>query len=80
MLVFSPIPRLFPNQPLWGALGGRYSFVISQDRADGFTASAKEHPSVPFVGKRIDLGGYCGHESFESAKAACEDWLEKNRS
>jgi hypothetical protein len=74
---FKPIPRVSEDQPLWGARAGRFTFVISQDQPSGFTASAKDHGSVPF--ERIELGGYCAHKSFVAAVVACERFWSENR-
>jgi hypothetical protein len=70
---FEPLPRLFPDQPLWGAIGGPFTFVISRDE-DGFTATAKTA-----VGDRQhEIGGYCAHKTLAEAQAACRHFL-KNR-
>lgn len=69
---FVPLQRVFPDQPLYGAIKGAFTFVISQDGDDGFTASAKVKGATPFDGTRHDLGGYAAHKSFTEAQQACE--------
>ncbi len=70
---FQPLPQLFPDQQLWGAQEGVFTFVISKDE-EGFTASVKV-----LRAQKHDLGGYCAHRSLDDAKAACLKFLkEKN--
>lgn len=71
---FVPMRRVNPDQPIYGALEGAFTFVITDERADGFTASAKVLGASPFDGTRYDLGGYGAHKTFEAAKAACEQF------
>lgn len=73
---FSSLPRVFPEQPLWGAVEPPFTFVISQDE-DGFTASVKTLGAVPADGSRHDLGGYCAHKTLDAAKEVCEAFLRK---
>jgi hypothetical protein len=75
---FVQLPRLFPDQPLWGAVSGPFTFVISQDE-DGFSASVKIIGAIPNDGSRHDLGGgYCAHKNLADAQEACRAFL-KNR-
>jgi hypothetical protein len=71
---FAELPRVFPDQPLWGAVSRNFTFIISQDEPGGFTASVKAHP---FDRTRHDLGGFCAHKSFEAAKEACKKFLRE---
>jgi hypothetical protein len=74
MMDFVPIPRRSEDRPLWGARAGRFTFVISQDQPNGFTASAKVHGSV----ERIELGRSCAYKSFLAAVAARERFWREN--
>lgn len=76
---FRPLPRFFEDQPIWGSSSGRFTFVITQDELNGFTASVKVKSAVPFDGSCHDLGGYCAHKSFVSAERACLQFLHDNR-
>lgn len=77
-LKFVTLPRVFPNQPIWGAARIPFTFVITQDAPDGFTASMKVLGDKPFDGNRKDLGGFCAHKSYDEAVAACEK-IYRNR-
>jgi hypothetical protein len=70
---FKPLPRLFPDQQLWGARSGPFTFVISKDE-DGFTATAK----AAISDAQHEIGGYCAHKSLADAQKACLNFL-KNR-
>ena len=74
---FAELPRVFPDQPLWGAASGNLTFVISQDEPEGFTASVKVLGALPFDGTRYDLGGLCAHKTLEEAKEACKKFLRE---
>ena len=70
-MMFKPVPRVFPDMPMWQAVEGTFTFVISRDDAYGgvFAASAKPAGAVPFDNKRLDLGEFT---TFKDAVAACE--------
>jgi len=76
---FNRMPSVFPGQALYGASGGGFTFIISDDRPDGFTASAKIAGATPFDGKRNDLGGFAAHRSLAAAEEACEQFLRKRQ-
>lgn len=75
---FQALPRVYPDQPLYGAKAGVFTFVISQDEENGYTASAKVVGATPFDGTRHDLGGYCAHKSFTEAEETCKQFY-RNR-
>ena len=75
---FQRMTKLFPGQERWGCVNGAFTFVITRDEPDGFTASAKVMGTSPFDGTRHDLGGYCAHKSFSDAEKACRDFY-RNR-
>ena len=70
-LQFKEMPRLFPQQRMWGCATPRYTFIITEEGGK-FSASAK----LGGKGSRIDLGG--GFEAFDSwdaAQQSCVDLL-----
>ena len=69
---------MFPDKKLYGAAKGAFTFIISEDGDEGFTASAKVQGATPFDGTRHDLGGYCAHKTLVDAQAACEQFY-RNR-
>lgn len=71
---FVELPRVYSDQPLFGAAKGAFTFIISEDE-DCFTASAKVRGSTQFDGSRHDLGA---HKTFTAATQACEDFY-RNR-
>lgn len=73
---FKPRPRVFPDQPVWGALACGYTFIITHDD-DAFTASAKAVGAKPFDATRHDLGK---HPSFDAAQQACVDFAYRRQS
>ena len=75
---FKQLPQVYEDQKLYGAVAGAFTFIISEDGLDGFTASAKVKGATPFDGTRHDLGGYAAHRTFDEAKAACEQFY-RNR-
>lgn len=68
---------MFPEQPIWGALQSPFTFIITQDAPDGFSASVKQLGAKPHDGTRYDLGGFCGHKTYASAVAACEKFFKE---
>lgn len=74
---FQTLPRVFGDQPLYGAAKGPFTFIISEDEPEGFTASVKVKGATPFDGSRHDLGGYCAHNSLNAAKQACEKFYRE---
>lgn len=65
---FELMPSVFPEQTMWGATAGGFSFVISRDDS-GYTASYRSQ----FGGKMTSLGGYAAFQSFDRAEQACRD-------
>lgn len=74
---FSDMPRVFKDQPLWGAEEGGYSFIISFERGLGYRASVKPIGAVPFDGKINFIGEH--YRRFGAAMWACEQWLKEQR-
>jgi hypothetical protein len=71
-LVFKPTPRVFPDMPMWGAMGTKHTFMISLD--DGvYAASAKPVGAKPFDKTRIDLGEF---KTYEEAHTACDTFYK----
>lgn len=77
MMRFIELPRVYPDQPLWGAHKGAFTFVITEDAPHGFSASVKVKGATAFDGTRTDLGGFCGHETLTAAKWACEQFYRQ---
>lgn len=76
-LKFIALPRVYQDQPVYGAAKGAFTFVVTED-PDGFSASVKIKGATPFDGTRHDLGGYAAHKTFVAAQKACEDFY-RNR-
>jgi len=74
---FRPLPRVFPDQPIYGAAKGAFTFIITKDEDDGYTASAKVKGSTRFDGTRHDLGGYAAYKSFTEAETACNKFYRE---
>jgi len=72
-MMFSPVERVFPDQPMWAAKEGEYGYIITQDN-DGYSASSKLMPSLPFQGTLNDLGTY---PSMTAAIDACRKWADQ---
>jgi hypothetical protein len=74
-MIFTAMPRVFPEMEVWGADSGIWTFIISRDGPDApFIASAKLEGSKPFRGERHDLGEFA---SFVGAEAACEKFKKE---
>lgn len=70
-LQFKEMPRLFPQQRLWGCRTWKYTFVISEEQGK-FSASAR----LGGVGNVIHLGsGFEAYHSFDEAQQACVNLL-----
>jgi hypothetical protein len=75
---FRPLPKVFPDQDIWGAAKGAFTFVITRD-SEGYTASAKIVGATPFDDTKHDLiGGYGAHATWAAAENACKDFY-RNR-
>lgn len=74
---FHAMPRVFPDQPIYGVAKGAFTFVITEDEPGKYTASVKVKGSTPFDGTRHDLGGFCAHQSFVAAQQACEQFYKR---
>jgi hypothetical protein len=58
---------------------GVFTFIITcQD--EKFTASVKYVGAQRFDGSRVDLGGFRAHDTFNSAKEACEKFYRERKS
>ncbi len=68
---FVELPPVLPNQDIFGAAKGAFTFIITHDRPDGFTASVKVKGATPYDGTRHDLGGYAAYKTFTDAETAC---------
>jgi len=70
------MPAIFERQKIWVSASYPFTFVITEDSA-GFSASARNAEDL--LNRRYEFGGYGSHKTFESAKAACEEFLKKLR-
>jgi hypothetical protein len=81
------LPRVFPEQQVWGSHYGAFSYVISCDHKRGagaddneyidrYAASAAPLGKLPFVSGRVDLGVY---DSFVLAEQACVRHARQSR-
>ncbi len=71
---FVRIPSMFLDMPLFGAQKGKFTFVISQDAPEAFSASVKHRGAKAFDGTLGTLG-YRSFKTFDEAKTACEKFL-----
>lgn len=71
---FVRIPSPFLDMPLFGAQEGQFTFIISQDDNDAFSASVKHRGAKAFDGTLGELG-YRSFKTFDEAKAACEKFI-----
>ena len=76
-MIFREMPKIYDDQPIYGASAEAFTFIITQDGPNEFTASAKVKGATPFDNTRHDLGGFAAHKTFDEAKAACEKFLKE---
>ena len=68
---FKELPRVFPQQRIWGCVACDHTFVITEENGR-FSASTKYRG----IGKRIDLGaGFEAFSSFDEAQQVCVDYI-----
>lgn len=77
-MMFTPVARILPDQPMWAAAAGPYTFIITED--DGkFSASARRkyiHGEAITPGYLVLICEMVG--SMQKAVEACNKWHKEH--
>jgi hypothetical protein len=72
-MLFEPMGEVFPDEPMWGARKGDYSYIISEIKGYYYATARRAYIDEPKIepGKLINIGEF---PSMQKAIEACVEW------
>jgi hypothetical protein len=72
-MIFEPMGEIFPDEPMWGAHRGDYSYIISEVKSKYYVSARRAYTTEPKIipGQLINIGEFT---SMRRAVEACMEW------